>query len=150
MITADWYLQAYDSLWDDVTKQFLQHTDPNLLAAAIKTIVSLSLNTDMSSSNDTKLAELDESVFTSLRDEINGEEVFSMSLNEDRLASLQAILLRISLLARSKDIVDIMDDEEGGQSSGWDIVYAFAERGEVGFKEEAKVCSLVCLSSRVG
>jgi cohesin complex subunit SA-1/2 len=95
----------------------------------------------MSVSNDTKLAELDETVFNSLRDAIDGDDVFSMSMSEDRLATLEAILLRVSLLGRSRDITEVMEDEEGGQSSGWDIICAFAERGEVGYKEEAKVSS---------
>lgn len=89
--------------------------------------------------NDTKLAELDETVFTALRDGINGEEVFSMSLDEDQLATIQAILLRISLLVKSRNIVGVMEEDEGGQSTGWEIVCAFVERGEVGYREEAKV-----------
>lgn len=89
--------------------------------------------------SDTKLAELDETVFSSLRDAINGEEVFSMVLDEDQLATIQAILLRVSLLIKSRDITAIMDDDEGGQSTGWEIICAFVERGEVGYREEAKV-----------
>ena len=93
----------------------------------------------LATQNQSKLSELEESVFTSLRDSINGEEVYSMSIDEDRLTKLEANLLRISLLGMSTDLVTVMEDEEGGQSSGWDIICAFAERGEVGYKEEAKV-----------
>jgi len=95
--------------------------------------------TVLATQNQTKLGELEESVFASLRDSINGEDVQTMSIDEDRLTKLEAILLRISLLSMSRDIASVMEDEEGGQSSGWDIVCAFAERGEVGYKEEAKV-----------
>lgn len=116
----------------------MQHSDLTLLTAAIKAIVHLT-NNGPETINKTKLAELEETVFTSLREAINGEDVFSMSMDEDRLANVQAILLRISLLQRSRDIVDVMQDEEGGQSSGWEIVLAFVQRGEVGYKEEARV-----------
>jgi cohesin complex subunit SA-1/2 len=126
-------------LWDDITKQFLDHTDPSLLTAATKAIFHLTSNAAGEAANNEKLMELDETIFTSLRDTINGEEVFSMSLDEDRLTKIQAILLRISLLQRSRDITQVMEDEEGGQSSGWEIVCAFAERGDVGYKEEANV-----------
>jgi cohesin complex subunit SA-1/2 len=126
-------------LWDDITKQFLQHTDANLLTAAIKAIVHLTSESLLSSVNDTKIAELDETVFTALRDSINGEEVFSMSLDEDQLATIQAVLLRISLLVKSRNITSVMEDDEGGQSTGWEIICAFVERGEVGYREEAKV-----------
>lgn len=99
----------------------------------------LCTNTSMAGSNGTKLAELEEALFASLRDTIDGEDVFTMSVDEDRLAALEAILLRVTLLGRSRDLVDVMEDEEGGQSSGWEIVCAFADRGSVGYKEEAKV-----------
>ena len=125
-----------------MTKQFLQHTDSTVLAAAMQAINHLCSNFSMANSNSTKLAELEEALFSSLRDAVDGEDVFTMSLEEDRLAALETILLRITLLGRSRDLVDVMEDEEGGQSSGWDIVCAFAERGDVGYKEEAKVSDL--------
>ncbi|EIW69874.1 hypothetical protein TREMEDRAFT_68341 [Tremella mesenterica DSM 1558] len=130
---------AYDQLWDDVTKQFLQHSDINVLTAAIKAVNHLCSNASMSPSNTTKMNELQEALLASLRDAIDGEDVATFSIDEDKVAALEAILLRIALLARSRDIVSVMEDEEGGQSSGWEIVCAFAERGAVGYKEEAKL-----------
>ena len=122
-----------------MTKQFLQHTESTVLSAAIQAINHLSTNSSMAGSNGSKLAELEEALFTSLRDSIDGEDVFTMSLDEDRLANLEGVLLRINLLGRSRDLVGVMEDEEGGQSSGWEIICAFANRGDVGYKEEAQV-----------
>jgi cohesin complex subunit SA-1/2 len=85
------------------------------------------------------LNELTESLFTSLRDAIDGRDVSSMSIDDEEIASLEAILYRLTLLAKSRDITEVMEDEEGGQSSGWEIVCAFAERGELPYKDEAKV-----------
>jgi cohesin complex subunit SA-1/2 len=133
--------QAYDSLWDDITKQFLQHTDRTVLTAAIQAINELTLNTSLAQNNTTKLNELTESLFTSLRDAINGQDVSSMSIDDEEVASIEAILFRLTLLAKSRDITEVMEDEEGGQSSGWEIVCAFAERGELPYKDEAKVSS---------
>ena len=110
-----------------------------MLQAAIKAIVHLASNTPGEAANNVKLAELDDTVFSVLRDTIDGEEVSNMNVTGDRLLKLEAILLRISLLQRSRDLTSAVDDEEGGQSSGWDIICAFAERGEIGYKEEAKV-----------
>jgi cohesin complex subunit SA-1/2 len=131
--------QAYESLWDDITKQFLQHTDETVLTSAIQAINELTLNSALGNSNSTKLAELTETLFTSLRDAINGEDVLTMSLGQEEIASIEAILLRMTLLGKSRDITEVMEDEEGGQSSGWEIACAFAERGELPYKEEAKV-----------
>ena len=71
-----------------------------------------------------------------------------MSLDEDRLATVEAVLLRVSLLAKSRNITSAMDDDEGGQSTGWEIVCAFVERGEVGYREEAKVGHLLNVTVR--
>jgi cohesin complex subunit SA-1/2 len=119
----------------------LQHTEPLVLVAAIQAINHLSANASMSAANAAKLLELQESLFTSLRDALNGEEVATLALTEDQVTAMESILLRISLLERSRDLTEVMEDDEGGQSSGWDIVCAFAERGELGYKEEAKVGS---------
>lgn len=130
---------AYQTLWDDVTKQFLQHTDQAVLTAAMQAINTLNANESMATINTQKLGELEEALFTSLRDVVNGEDVPSMSIDEDQVTAIEAILLRISLLARSRDIATAMEDEEGGQSAGWTIVSAFAGRGSLGYKEEAKL-----------
>lgn len=62
-----------------------------------------------------------------------------MTIDEDEITKLEAIMLRLSLLGKSRDITEAMEDEEGGQSSGWEIVCAFAGRGDLPYKDEAKV-----------
>ncbi|KAL1409808.1 cohesin complex subunit [Vanrija albida] len=130
---------AYESLWDDITKQFLQHTDAAVQSAAIAAIKALNDNTSMAAVNARKTTELEEALFSSLRDAVDGEDVAAMSIDEDKLTALEAILLRIHLVSTARDIVTAMEDEEGGQSSGWTIVNAFAGRGGLGFREEAKM-----------
>lgn len=110
-----------------------------VLTSAIQAINQLNLNTSLANSNNTKLGEMTESLFTSLRDAIDGQDVSSMTIDDDEVAKLEAIMLRISLLSKSRNIVEVMDDEEGGQSSGWEIICAFAGRGELPYKDEAKV-----------
>ncbi|WVF68116.1 hypothetical protein IAT40_002879 [Kwoniella sp. CBS 6097] len=130
---------AYNALWDEVSKQFLQHTSPAVLKSAIEAIHTLSQNSDMDAANNNKLAEVQESLFASLRDAIGQNDVALLSLEEEDLAQLEAIMLRLCLLQKSRNLVEIMEDIEGGQSSGWEIVCAFAERGRLGYKEEAKM-----------
>ncbi|ORX41194.1 STAG domain-domain-containing protein [Kockovaella imperatae] len=130
-------MTAYESLWDDVIKQFLQHTDEDVLKNAAAAIDHLASEDSTANTNSTKLVELEDNLFASLRETINGEEVFSMTLEDDQLITLQAILLRIKLLQKTVDISDAFESEEGGQSSVWEIVLAFAERGEVGYKAES-------------
>ncbi|OXG45753.1 cohesin complex subunit SA-1/2 [Cryptococcus neoformans Bt120] len=128
---------AYESLWDDISKQFLKYTSPTILTASISAIGHLVANSSLSSINEAKLSELQESLFASLRDAIGSEDVALVTLDDEQISHLEAIMLRITLLQRSMDLVDVMEDEEGQQSSGWDIICAFADRGKLGYKEEA-------------
>ncbi|WWC65419.1 uncharacterized protein I303_108037 [Kwoniella dejecticola CBS 10117] len=133
--------KAYETLWDDVTKQFLHHTESAVLESAIRAINHLSTNTSMSATNDTKLTEMQESLFASLRDEIGAEDVALMMPEEENIAKLEAILLRILFMEKSRDISEIMEDEEN-QSSAWNIICALADRGRFGYKEESKMIEL--------
>lgn len=111
-----------------------------MLEAAIKAINQLNSNSAMMESNRNKLAELQDTLFTSLRDAIQGQEVVMMDLIDDEeSATFEAILARIELLSRSRNLSEALDDEEGGQSSGWEIICAFAERGALGRKAESRV-----------
>ena len=86
-----------------------------------------------------KFSELQESLISSLRSAIDdGEDVATMNLDDERQSLIEVRLLRIALLFRSRDVSGMLE-EEGAGSSGWDIVCAFAQRGRLGFKEEAKV-----------
>ncbi|WWC92113.1 uncharacterized protein L201_007067 [Kwoniella dendrophila CBS 6074] len=132
--------KAYETLWDDVTKQFLHHTDQSVLDSAIKAVNHLSSNASMSTVNSAKITELQESLFASLRDEIGSEDVGLLSPDEEGIAKLEAILLRILLLEKSRDLTEVMEDAEG-QSTGWEIICAFAERSRLGYKEEAQMAN---------
>ncbi|WVR08439.1 hypothetical protein IAU60_005494 [Kwoniella sp. DSM 27419] len=130
---------AYDALWDDITKQFLNQSDPAVMTAAIQAANHLMSNASMTAANDTKITELQEALFNRLRDFIGSDDVSILTLEDTNIPTLEAILCRLWLLERSRDMVEVMEDTEAGQSSGWDIVCAFAERARLGYKEEAKV-----------
>ncbi|WVQ70491.1 hypothetical protein IAR50_000010 [Cryptococcus sp. DSM 104548] len=128
---------AYESLWDDITKQFLHHTSPTVLTPAIQAINKLNANSSLANVNEAKLGELQEALFAGLRDVIGSEDVALVTLEDDQVGQLEAGLLRVTLLQRSLDMTEVMEDEEGQQSSGWDIICALADRGKLGYREEA-------------
>ena len=140
-------MQAYEALWDDISKTFLTQTSASLLTSAISAINILCASavgpaSALSSNNDKKLAELTEALFTSLRDALNGEDITAITMDEDSLAKIQAILLRLTLLAKARDIGKEMMDEEGGMTSAWEICCSFVERSGLGYKEEVQVSCL--------
>ncbi|KAI0657496.1 hypothetical protein C8Q70DRAFT_919344 [Cubamyces menziesii] len=143
LMNLDMYLEmrmmtAYSSLWEDVTKQFLSHSSPVVLANAVAAIRRMMDATSLSKTNSAKILELEDELSTSLRDAIAGrDEIEVASFTEDEVLSLGAICARLAALAGIRDMTTWMEEDEGGkQSSAWDIVSALAERGRLGYKEE--------------
>lgn len=62
----------------------------------------------------------------------------TINLDDERQGLIEVALLRIALLSKARDVSGTLEDVGEG-SNGWEIVCAFAERGKLGFKEEAKV-----------
>ncbi|OCB88288.1 hypothetical protein A7U60_g4590 [Sanghuangporus baumii] len=143
LMNMDLYLEmrmvtAYESLWDDVSKQFLTHASPTVLANSIAAIRQLMAATSLSNTNSTKILELEDELATTLRDAVGGRDELEVStFSDDEAHVLGAICARICALAGSRDLTAWMEEDEGGkQSSAWDIICALAERGRLGYKEE--------------
>ncbi|CDO77437.1 hypothetical protein BN946_scf184857.g44 [Trametes cinnabarina] len=143
LMNLDMYLEmrmmtAYSSLWEDVTKQFLSHSSPVVLANAVATIRRMMDATSLSKTNSAKILELEDELSTSLRDAIaDRDEIEVASFTEDEVLSLSAICARLAALAGIRDMTAWMEEDEGGkQTSAWDIISALAERGRLGYKEE--------------
>lgn len=133
-------LQAYETLWDDLTKVFLKNSESIVLGPAITAISYLLSSDTLANTNTAKYVELEDALFTSLRTAVDGRDVDSAGLNEDDVAALSSICMRIGLLYNYKDLGAAMDEDEGGkQSSGWAIILALGGRGSLGYKEESKV-----------
>jgi cohesin complex subunit SA-1/2 len=134
-------LQAYEHLWGDVTKQLLTHTSQTVLvpaAAAIQKFVSV---TSLSNTNNAKVLELEEELSTSLRDVIGGrEDVDTLALTEDEQLALGHICTRFAVLAKVRNLVPCLEEDEGGkQSSAYNILTALVDRGKLGYREEETV-----------
>ncbi|KAH8112371.1 hypothetical protein DFH11DRAFT_1607236 [Phellopilus nigrolimitatus] len=143
LMNMDMYLEmrvitAYESLWDDVIKQFLTHSSSAVLANSIATIRHLMNATSLSNTNSTKVLELEDELASSLRDAVGGrDELEVATFSDDEAHALGAICARLCALAGARDLTAWMEEDEGGkQSSAWDIICALAERGRLGYKEE--------------
>ena len=138
--------QAYEALWDDLTKQFLTHTSPSILSACVTLFTHLLATPSLSNTNSTKVAALEDALASHLRDAVGGrEELEVASFGEDEVRALGAVLGRMAALGGARDLGEWAEEEEGGmQSAAWDIVLALAERGRLGYREEETVS---CFSS---
>ncbi|EJU01344.1 hypothetical protein DACRYDRAFT_116527 [Dacryopinax primogenitus] len=130
---------AYELLWDDVSQQFLKQSDPVVLRNAVGTIVFLlSSGISLLNINSRKVAELEDELFTSLRDAVAGrDELEVANFDEDEIQALGAVVTRLASLFATRDLTAGMEEDEGGkQSNAWDILCALAERGRLGYKDE--------------
>lgn len=143
--------QAYQSLWDDVTKQFLSHSSLTVMSHAMAAIRHFMDATSLSNANSTKILEFEDELSSALRDAVaKREEIEVASFTEDEVLSLAALCTRLATFAGTRDLTAWMEEDEGGkQSSAWDIISALAERGRLGYKEEETVCILSDWSERV-
>jgi len=98
--------------------------------------------TSLSNTNSTKIVELEEALASQLRDTIAGrEEVEIAGFTEDEILALTSISLRARSLASMRNITSwLEEDEDGKQSSAWDIFNAITDRGQLGYREEETVC----------
>ncbi|KAJ7064577.1 hypothetical protein C8F01DRAFT_1354031, partial [Mycena amicta] len=81
LMNLDLYLEmrmltGYASLWDDIMKQFLSHSDPTVLGVAAKAMIYLYLfsqaATSLSNINSTKILEFEDELSSALRDAVFG------------------------------------------------------------------------------
>ncbi|BGP45801.1 cohesin complex subunit [Rhodotorula kratochvilovae] len=141
LVSLDLYLEgqqvsAYEALWDDVTKQLLKHTQVDVLDEAARTLVYFLAAKDLSAQNETKIAELEETLVGALR-AAAGDDVEAATFGEDELHALTACVARVQKLAKVRNLSSALEDTDGGKEmSAMDILDGIVNRGRLGYKEE--------------
>ncbi|KAG8914902.1 hypothetical protein FRC00_009816 [Tulasnella sp. 408] len=130
--------KPYETLWDEVTKHFLSHSSPIVIRNAAISISRLLTTSAMFRENEAKIAQLEEELSTSLRDVVAGrDDLDAAFLEDDEVHSLSGFALRVESLFRVRDLSAWMEnDEDGKQSSVWNILLSLASRGSQGHKGE--------------
>jgi len=133
--------QAYETLWDDVTKQILTQTSQAILSSAISSLMHMLQTATLANTNVSKFIELEDELASSLHEAVAGrDELDAVTFSEDEVDKLAAVLLRLTKLFERRDMTAWMEENDGGkQSSGWDILCAIMERGRLGRKFEEVV-----------
>ncbi|KAM0792165.1 hypothetical protein ACM66B_004862 [Microbotryomycetes sp. NB124-2] len=130
--------KAYETMWDDVTKQFMNHKDAQVLDQAVKTISVLLETAALPEVNETKMTELQAGVANALRAVVSGKEIESAAFEEDELLILTSTMTRIDKLLKAQNLVEALEDTEDEQhTSAWDIVDSVVDRGMLGYRDEA-------------
>ena len=133
-------VSAYESLWDDVTKQFMHYSFPLVVRRAVATIKHMLDTHSLANANAKKILELEEELGTALRDTIATRDIETAVLREEEAKRIEGVALRVACLSSTRDMMTWMEDDEGGkQSRALDIFLVLLERAKLGRESEDKV-----------
>lgn len=111
-----------------------------MLNSALLTIRHLLDTAALANSNAAKVGELETALFGALRDAIDGRDVATAVFDEDELPTLEAACRRIGLLLAFRPAVGAMEEQDDADSpTGWTLLLDLANRGSLGYVEEAQV-----------
>jgi hypothetical protein len=118
---------------------------------AVTAIQHLMSTTSLSNTNNKKMTELEDELATALRDALTSKnEIEVATFTEDEAITLSAICYRVATLTAMRDMTGWTENEErGGQTNIWDIMFALMERGRMGYKEEAFVSRIFIFLHRI-
>ncbi|KAG8849420.1 hypothetical protein FRC20_002314 [Serendipita sp. 405] len=138
-------INAYEALWDDVSKQFLTHSSPNVIRRAVSSIRHMLLTASLRNINKKKFAELEEELASSLRRLVGTgraslKSLETANLNNDRLHTLSTTIYRSAAILSVKDMSAWLEDDDGGKALRiLDITTSVIERAKLGHKNEDHV-----------
>lgn len=93
----------------------------------------------LANSNATKVAELEDALFGALRDLIGDKTIATAAFEEDEVPMLEAACKRIGLLLSFRPTVTEMEENEREATTGWTLLFDLANRGSLGYQDEAVV-----------
>jgi cohesin complex subunit SA-1/2 len=132
---------AYEQLWDDITRQFVSHSDVILLEKAMEAISVLRVTQALSATNSEKESALEAAVIEPLRQLLDGIDANNATpLDEDIIQKLTAWLTRLCLILKNWDVTPaLIEVGPGNAPTVLEAVNQLVERGQMGFQEEEKV-----------
>lgn len=131
----------YEQLWDDITRQFVSHSDIYLLEKAMEAIGALRRTEALSATNAEKVTALEMAVIGPLRQLIDGVDANNATpLDEDAIKKITAWLARLCLILKNWDVTpSLIEPSLADAPTILEAVNQLVERGQMGFHEEEKV-----------
>jgi cohesin complex subunit SA-1/2 len=151
-------ITAYETLWDDVSKQFMNHSSPTVLRRAVGTIGHMLSTASLQNTNKQKMTDLEEELGSAIRERI-GERarataggrrpLETATLDEEEIRVLSTMLYRVSCLMSIRDMVGWMENTDGSEVRLLDVFTSLMERAKLGNADEDKVRVLISMISVV-
>ncbi|KAG8818564.1 hypothetical protein FRC17_010784 [Serendipita sp. 399] len=135
-------INAYEALWDDVSKQFLTHSSPEVIRRAVSSMRQMLSTSSLRNINKKKLAELEEELAGSLRRLVGTgratlKSLETAGLNSDRIHMLSTTIYRVAAILSVKDMSGWLEDDDGGKALRiLDITTSLVERAKLGHQNE--------------
>jgi cohesin complex subunit SA-1/2 len=142
-------ITAYETLWDDVSKQLMNHPSETVIRRAVQTIRHLLSTTSLQNTNKKRMGDLEEELGGAIRERVGDRAkagaggrraLETATLDEEEIRALTTLLYRVSSLINIKDMVIWVEDDDGGKEVRLvDVFTSLVERAKLGNKEEDKV-----------
>lgn len=140
-------MQAYETLWQNTIKAFVEETHSTVIESAFQTMTFLQSCGPLSEINDSKLQECENKLCSQLRDTASNIDLASSNLSPDQLRQLTASVTRLHLMYSRFDVTSSLQDDGGQQyTSIIAIVDALVDRGQNCDAVEARVSSILFLN----
>lgn len=149
-VDLDLYLEMrqvtnYEQLWDDITRQFVNHNDLYLLEKAMDAINVLRSTQALSATNSEKASALGTAVVDPLRQLLDGvDAVNATPIDKDTIRNLSSWLARLNLILKHWDVTSALTESDSENlPTVVESLNQIVERGQMGFDEEEKVCCTI-------
>jgi cohesin complex subunit SA-1/2 len=147
-------ITAYESLWDDVSKQFMTHSSSEVILRAVGTIRHMLAAKSLQNTNKKKIGELEEELAGVLRGKagaagVGGRKNLETStLDAEEVQLLDVTVYRVANLLNIRNMASWLEDDDGGKEVRLlEIFMSLAERARLGNEDEDKVGCVVLYSS---
>lgn len=143
-------LTAYETLWDDVNKQFMNHSSPTVIRRAVGTIGHMLSTTSLQNTNKKKMGDLEEELGSAIRERVGDRAkvgsggrraLETTTLDEEEIRVLNTMLYRVHALMNIRDMVNWMEESDDAKEVRLlDVFTSLMERAKLGNTDEDKVC----------
>ncbi|KIM27792.1 hypothetical protein M408DRAFT_329747 [Serendipita vermifera MAFF 305830] len=143
-------ISAYETLWDDVCKQFMTHSSPDVIRRAVGTIRHMLSAASLQNTNKKKIGELEEELAGILRGKAatagsgGRRSLETATFNEDETQALDTTIYRVANLLNLRNMSAWLEEDDGGKEVRLlEIFTSLAERARLGNESEDKMIEQV-------
>ena len=147
-------ISSYETLWDDVCKQFMTHSSPDVIRRAVGTIRHMLSAASLQNTNKKKIGELEEELAGVLRGKAGSagvggrKNLETATFDDDEVRTLDGTIYRIANLFNLRNMSSWLEDDDGGKEVRLiEIFTSLAERARLGNENEDKVCHTIFIES---